>query len=206
MPESALLTVAYIAGAYLTGAIPTAYLIAKYLRGVDIRTAGSGNIGAVNTFRAAGAWPALTVLLLDTLKGAAIMALILTLDPEPKVAFGAALAVTLGHNFSIFMRFKGGKGVAVVFGLSFVIFPVLTGLALLTLPIAWLLSRSVVWSFLATFVVLNILIVATGQDANDVGLCFALSIVVIITHLWRNRIEVAESLRRLDFVRMGKIE
>ena len=202
MLDSALLT----AAAYFTGAIPTAYLVARYWRGVDIRAEGSGNVGAVNTFRAAGLWPGITVLLLDMAKGAAAMALILALDLEPEGAFAAALAVTLGHNFSIFLRFKGGKGVAVVFGLSLVIFPVLTALALITLPIAWRLSRSIVWSFLVTFLVLNILIVATGQDANDVGLCFTLSIVVVATHLWRNRIDVIEALRRMDFVGMGKIE
>ena len=202
MLDSALLTIA----AYFTGAIPTAYLVARYWRSVDIRAEGSGNVGAVNTFKAAGLWPGITVLLLDVAKGAAVMALILALELEPEGAFAAALAVTLGHNFSIFLRLKGGKGVAVVFGLSFVIFPVLTALALITLPIAWRLSRSIVWSFLATFVVLNALIVATGQDANDVGLCFTLSFVVVATHLWRNRIEVIEALRRKDFVGMGKIE
>ena len=202
MLESAFLT----AAAYLTGAIPTAYLVARYWRGVDIRTTGSGNVGAVNTFKAAGLRPGIAVLLLDIAKGAAVMALILALDLEPEGAFAAALAVTLGHNFSIFLRLKGGKGVAVVFGLSFVIFPVLTALALITLPIAWRLSRSIVWSFLAAFVVLNTLVVATGQDANDVGLCFMLSIVVVATHLWRNRIEVIEALRHMDFVGIGKIE
>ncbi len=202
MLDSALLT----AAAYLTGAIPTAYLVARYWRGVDIRTTGSGNVGAVNTFKAAGLRPGITVLLLDIAKGAAVMALILALDLEPEAAFAAALAVTLGHNFSIFLRLKGGKGVAVVFGLSFVIFPVLTALALITLPIAWRLSRSIVWSFLATFVVLNVLIVATGQDADDVGLCFTLSAVVIATHLWRNRTQVLSTLRRLDFAAMGEIE
>ena len=202
MLDSAFLTVA----AYLTGAIPTAYLVARYWRGVDIRATGSGNVGAVNTFKAAGLRPGIAVLLLDIAKGAAVMALILALDLEPEGAFAAALAVTLGHNFSIFLGFKGGKGVAVVFGLSFVIFPVLTALALITLPIAWRLSQSIVWSFLATFVVLNTLVVATGQDANDVGLCFMLSIVVIATHLWRNRIEVVDALRRKDFVGIGKIE
>ncbi len=202
MLDSVLLT----AAAYLVGAIPTAYLVARYWRGVDIRAVGSGNAGAVNTFKSAGLWPGVAVLLLDMAKGAAVMALILALDLEPEGAFAAALAVTLGHNFSILLRLKGGKGVAVVFGLSLVIFPIITALALITLPIAWRLSRSIVWSFLATFVVLNTLIVATGQDADDVGLCFTLSIIVVATHLWRNRIEVIEALRRRDFVGMGKIE
>lgn len=159
MLDSALLTVA----AYFTGAIPTAYLVARYWRGVDIRAEGSGNVGAVNTFKAAGLWPGITVLLLDVAKGAAVMALILALELEPEGAFAAALAVTLGHNFSIFLRLKGGKGVAVVFGLSLVIFPIITALALIALPIAWRLSRSIVWSFLATFVVLNTLIVANDR-------------------------------------------
>ena len=135
-----------------------------------------------------------------------MMAVILGFEFSPELATAAALAVTIGHNFSIFLRFGGGKGVAVVFGLSLVVFPILTVLSLIALPVSWLLTRSIVWSFLITFVVLNTLIIGTGQAAADVGLCLTLSLVVIATHLWRSRHEILALLKRRDLIGIGKIE
>jgi len=193
-------------GAYLLGAVPSALLISRYGSGIDIRAVGSGNVGAINTFKEVGVRAGILVLLADMAKGMLVMAVILGFDLEPEVAFTAALAVTIGHNFSLFLRFGGGKGVAVVFGLSLVVFPVLTVISLATLPIAWWTTRSIVWSFLITFVVLNALTAGTGQAAGDVGLCLTLSTVVIATHLWRNRDAILELLRRRDLIGIGKIE
>ncbi|NQW16998.1 MAG: glycerol-3-phosphate acyltransferase [Chloroflexi bacterium] len=193
-------------GAYLLGSIPIALLISRFGSGVDIRTLGNGNVGAVNTFKEVGTWSGVLVILGDTAKGALVMALILALNLGPESAFAAALAVTLGHNFSLFLRFAGGKGVAVVFGLSLVVFPILTVISLAALPISWLITRSIVWSFLITFVVLNALTIGTGQAASAVGLCLTLSLVVIITHLWRNRGEIVELLKSRDLIGIGKIE
>jgi glycerol-3-phosphate acyltransferase PlsY len=195
-----------IPAAYLPGAIPSALLIARFGSGIDIRAVGSGNVGAINTFKEVSVGAGLLVLLSDVIKGMLVMVAILAFDLAPEVAFSAALAVTIGHNFSVFLRFAGGKGFAVVFGLSLVVFPVLTVISLAALPVAWLISRSIVWSFLITFVVLNTLTVGTGQEAADVGLCLTLSLVVIATHLWRNRDAILEMLKRHDLIGIGKIE
>ena len=200
--EAALITL----GAYLLGAVPSALLIARFGSGIDIRAVGSKNVGAINTFKEVGVRAGILVLLADMAKGMLVMAVILAFDLTPEVAFAAAFAVTIGHNFSLFLRFAGGKGVAVVFGLSLVVFPVLTVISLAALPIAWFISRSIVWSFLITFVVLNALTVGTGQAASDVGLCLTLSVVVIVTHLWRNRDAILELLKRRDLIGIGKIE
>ncbi len=200
--ESALLTL----GAYLLGAVPSALLISRFGSGIDIRSVGSGNVGAINTFKEVGVRSGVLVLLADTAKGVLVMAVILGLDMEPEIAFAAAFAVTIGHNFSLFLRFAGGKGVAVVFGLSLVVFPVITIISLAALPIAWLITRSIVWSFLITFMVLNALTAGTGQAASDVGLCLTLSGVVIATHLWRSRHEVFTLLRKRDLIGIGKSE
>lgn len=100
-----------VAVAYLLGSIPFAYLAGRS-RGVDLRTIGSGNLGAANVFRALGKGMGIAVMAADIGKGVAavLIARAITDDPWPAIAAGAAVA---GHVFPVWMGFKGGKGVAV---------------------------------------------------------------------------------------------
>ncbi len=120
MPVIAYITVG-VAG-YLLGSIPTGFLVAK-ARGVDIRTVGSGNIGATNVFRALGKPAGIFVLAADGLKGWAAVVLLSRLavqlfapgaDPQMRewLAICAGLAAILGHNYTCWLYFKGGKGIA----------------------------------------------------------------------------------------------
>jgi len=127
---------------YLLGSIPTGYLVAK-ARGVDIRGVGSGNIGATNVLRALGKPAGAFVLLMDALKGALAcwLPLILLvklysqeaplgpLDLEP-VALASGLGAILGHNYTCWLRFKGGKGVATSAGVLLVLMPRAFGVCL----------------------------------------------------------------------------
>lgn len=192
--------------AYVLGSIPIAYILGKKFHGVDITQLGNQNVGTVNAWRELGWRTGIAVLILDMTKGAVIMALILVLSLSELVAFAMAMAVTLGHNFSIFLNFKGGKGAAVVLGLSFVILPALTLITMLVIPIAYYFVRNIMWSFLAALIVLNVLTIVTGQPAAQVGLCITLSLVVIATHVWRERRDFISAIQRLDFVRLGQIE
>ncbi|MES2202216.1 MAG: glycerol-3-phosphate acyltransferase, partial [candidate division FCPU426 bacterium] len=104
----------YLAACYLLGALPTGYLAGRALRGIDIRKEGSGNMGATNVFRVLGKGPGIAVLLIDVAKGAAAVALLprlIALPAEGWVLAGG-LAAVLGHNYTVFLNFKGGKGVA----------------------------------------------------------------------------------------------
>lgn len=103
--------------AYLAGSIPTGYLVAR-ARGIDIRSVGSGNIGATNVFRILGKGPGAFVLGMDALKGA-LAAWVLPLclageggDARMHAALVAGVCAVLGHNFTCWLRFKGGKGIA----------------------------------------------------------------------------------------------
>ena len=200
-----LTTAILIAAAYLLGAVPFAYLFGK-IKGKDVSKIGSRNIGALNAWRQLGWRIGSTVLILDTAKGAVVMAIILAMNLTENVALAMATAVTLGHNFSIFLKFNGGKGVAVVFGLSLVIFPLLTVLAVAVIPIAFYITRSLSWSFLAGFVALNALTIATNQPAAQVGLCIILSAIVVLTHLLRTRQDMIPAFKKLDLRSVGKIE
>jgi glycerol-3-phosphate acyltransferase PlsY len=108
--------------AYLLGSIPTGYLAAR-AKGVDIRKVGSGNIGATNVFRALGKAWGISVLLLDFAKGLGACLLVPSLakglvgaaradEGLISLALVAAVCVVLGHNFTVWLRFKGGKGIA----------------------------------------------------------------------------------------------
>src|SRR3954468_15758840 len=114
---TALVATLAVVVAYLIGAIPFAYLVVYWAKGIDIRTVGSGNVGATNVGRVLGFRYFLLVFALDVLKG-----LLPTLGIPRAVAaegFGVpalpvlvALATILGHNFPIYLKFRGGKGVA----------------------------------------------------------------------------------------------
>ena len=109
---------------YFIGSLPTGYLVARISRGVDIRTVGSGSIGATNVRRLMGQGWAVFVTLVDMLKGA--LALLLTVDSassDPWLLSLSALAAVLGHNYPVWLRFRGGKGVATTYGTMFFIWP-----------------------------------------------------------------------------------
>lgn len=118
-----LLRVAILAGAYLLGAVPFGLLVARRFAHVDVRQVGSGNIGATNVARAAGKKVAALVLLLDVVKGfvPTIIASAVLLDPWWTAAAG--FAAFLGHCFPVYLRFRGGKGVATALGVILALVP-----------------------------------------------------------------------------------
>ncbi len=126
---SPALSAAFVLAAYLLGSLPFSYWVA-HRRGVDVRRVGSGNVGATNVLRAAGPGAGATALVLDAMKGAAASLLGTWLDPGGRLAALAAGAVVLGHVFSVWLRFRGGKGVATGFGALVPLAPLASSIAL----------------------------------------------------------------------------
>jgi glycerol-3-phosphate acyltransferase PlsY len=111
--------------AYLLGAIPFGYLLTRFTTGKDVRTEGSGNIGATNVLRAAGRGAGVATLVLDLAKGyAAVWIAAILTDNSPGWMADAALAVMVGHAFPIFLGFKGGKAVATFTGAFLYLTPI----------------------------------------------------------------------------------
>ncbi len=109
---------------YLAGSIPFGVLLTRWLRGVDVRQQGSGNIGATNVTRVAGKKLGAVVLLLDALKGALPVALALQLLPgQPVLHVLVGLAAVLGHVYPVWLKLRGGKGVATALGVLLVLSP-----------------------------------------------------------------------------------
>ncbi len=110
---------------YLLGSIPTGLLVGKALGGIDIRRYGSGNIGATNTLRVLGPKASAIVLIADFAKGALPVMLVALLTDNEVYKILAALGALVGHNWSIYMGFQGGRGVATGVGGLIVVSPIL---------------------------------------------------------------------------------
>ena len=112
---------------YLSGSIPFAFIYGKVIKGIDIRQHGSGNIGATNVLRVFGTIPGIIVLLLDILKGflpVYLFKLLIILPSEYSyVPIAMGLCAILGHTFTVFLSFKGGKGVATAAGVCLALMP-----------------------------------------------------------------------------------
>ncbi|WP_312335103.1 glycerol-3-phosphate 1-O-acyltransferase PlsY [Anaerospora hongkongensis] len=114
--------------AYLIGSIPNGLIVGKYMCGVDIRQFGSKNIGATNAYRVLGPWPAFWVFLTDALKGVAGVMMGQWLDGSTIALLAGGIAAMAGHNWSIFLKFKGGRGVATGLGVIAVLVPKVTAI------------------------------------------------------------------------------
>lgn len=121
---------------YLLGSIPFGFLVGKYLKKIDIREHGSGNIGVANIFRVLGVWYAVLVLIGDCLKGfLAVYLAKWTFSTCPNICLLSGLFAIIGHNWSIFLKFKGGKGIATTYGVILSLYP---NIAILS-AIIWIL-------------------------------------------------------------------
>jgi glycerol-3-phosphate acyltransferase PlsY len=114
--------------AYLVGSVPFAFLLARR-RGVDLRVAGSGNVGATNVLRTTGVQRAVVAMSLDAVKGAVAVLVAERLTPAPSAAVAAGLASVIGHIYPVWLGFRGGKGVATAAGVFAILAPLAMALA-----------------------------------------------------------------------------
>jgi glycerol-3-phosphate acyltransferase PlsY len=122
---------------YLAGSLPFAFLLARRA-GIDVRVAGSGNVGAANVLRTTGTWRGIAVMALDVAKGSLAVILAWVTHAGVTLTAIAAAAAVVGHVYPVWLRFRGGKGVAVAAGVFAVLTPLATGVAFsLFLAIVW---------------------------------------------------------------------
>jgi acyl phosphate:glycerol-3-phosphate acyltransferase len=197
---------------YLLGSIPTGFLVAK-AKGVDIRSVGSGNIGATNVFRILGKGPGIFVLLADAVKGAvAVLAVrpltefgIQVLAPETASVLTqisgqvslveryashlwsnyrevTGICAILGHNYTCWLKFKGGKGIATTAGVFAALAPAAFGIALATWLVVFAASRYVSLASIVAAVALPLAVWFTGNGALLIGVSTALGALAIYKH------------------------
>jgi glycerol-3-phosphate acyltransferase PlsY len=126
---------------YLLGSIPTAYIVSRIRKGIDIRTVGSGNMGAANVMREIGTREGIFVGLIDIAKGAGAILIAQALNISELWVFGAGFAALGGHNFPVFAGFRGGKGSATVIGIFLVLAPLSMLVTLVIVAIPFFTTR-----------------------------------------------------------------
>ena len=182
--------------AYFIGSVPFAYVYGKYFRKIDIRQHGSGNVGATNVLRVFGKKAGIVVLLLDILKGyLPVMIAMHFVSPLPVLSEGFAEALPvlvgifaiLGHTFTVFLSFKGGKGVATSAGVFLALSPLTIACALLIFTIVVLITKYVsLGSMVAAvfLVITHLMIFLRSDSANPYIFYFAilLSLFIIYKH------------------------
>ena len=184
------LAISAVVLAYLIGSIPVAYIFGRVLKGLDIREHGSGNMGATNAFRVLGKGPGTIVLILDIIKGiipVTLVSNVFGLGDALSLAI-IAVAVVAGHNWPVFLGFKGGKGMAtslgVLIGLA-VQFQVLR-IILLLVTIIWvvlfLLFGFVSLASIAAAVVFPILMVAFFEPFPLIIMSIVLCVFIVFRH------------------------
>jgi|YelNatPaOPRAMG01_1025707.scaffolds.fasta_scaffold145709_2 glycerol-3-phosphate acyltransferase PlsY len=141
-----LLGVAGIVASYLLGSIPFAYIVTRLARGADIRKIDTGNVGAGAVFRQVGIWGGAATAIGDMAKGAAAVLIVRALGLPLPWVLGAGVAAWLGHMYPIYLKFKGGQGVATLIGIFLVLTPKAIGINLLLLGVALLLVRHLAMS------------------------------------------------------------
>jgi glycerol-3-phosphate acyltransferase PlsY len=152
-------------------------------------------VGALNTFNQAGPWAGIVVLLADAAKGVLAVGLPWLVGADYWVIFATTPLVVVGHNWPVFLNFQGGKGAATILGISLMMVPVLTIIsAAPSILLMWLL-RNVVLGAALGFVMVNILILVTGQQTDQVALCYFLTFLVSATYIVAHRRHIVESVR-----------
>ncbi len=180
-----------LVASYLLGGIPFGYLYARFVKGVDIRTIGSGNVGATNVARLypprAGILVFLIVFTMDAGKGYAAVELLAPLiKPAPAAEYVpvlAGLAAVLGHSFTPYLGFSGGKAVATTFGVFIALDPVATLVALGVFFVVYAITRAVGAGSVAFAVALPVAVFVHGEAHQSVGyLAVVLGILIVVRH------------------------
>lgn len=184
---------ALILVAYLLGSTPTSYLLARWAKGIDLHDWGSGNIGATNLYRAAGLGYAIPAGLVDIGKGFIPTWFFERLDgaESPDLALAYGVAAVLGHIFSVWLRFRGGKGVATGAGVYLALAPLAVGLTLGSWLLVVSALRIVSVASLTAATLLPLFVWATGHRF-DVTFWASLPLALLVW--WTHRSNVARLL------------
>jgi glycerol-3-phosphate acyltransferase PlsY len=172
---------------YIIGSIPNGLLIGKMLYDVDLRQFGSKNIGATNAFRTLGLWPAFWVFLTDATKGVIAVYLGSLLIGTPIALLVGGIAAVIGHNWSMFLRFTGGRGVATGLGVIAVLVPKITVVIFLIWAIIVYLTRYVSLASIVSAILVPIFMWFMGEQIEI--LCFGIVAALFVVGRHKPNIE-----------------
>ena len=177
------LSVLSIIIAYLLGSIPFAYIIGK-LRGLDVRKVGDRTVGTFNVFRHAGLGAGIATLVADVGKGALAIVVAKLLSVPELVVFGAGVAAVIGHNWPVFLHFRGGRGLAVVIGALLALLPIEMLIAAAISLLVLYATRNTIWFGVAMFIPLVLLSLLFRERVSLIIYSAALPCLAGLAHLW----------------------
>jgi len=191
---------------YLLGSIPSAYITTHLATGKDIRQMGGGNVGGQNVYREVGAWPALAVGIIDLGKGTAAVAIAYwLLDLSPVFVLLTGLAAVIGHNWMVWLKFSGGKGMGVTIGALSVLFPVYgywPGLPIFlgVILIPYVITRNIALSMCIALVCLPFITWLGTNSGTGIIMAVILGLVAGIKFLPTARASWAKAEGKGDFI------
>ena len=168
---------------YLLGSIPTAYIVSRVRKGIDIRTIGSGNMGGANVMREIGILEGVLVGLFDIAKGAGAILVAQALSVSELWIFGAGFAALVGHNFPVFTGFRGGRGSATVIGIFLVLAPTAALVAVTVVAIPFFATRKFAGAIIIGFALLPLVAWLLGGSLSLVHYALAIDLFMLIRNL-----------------------
>ena len=188
--------------AYLAGSVSPSYLLVRFKTGEDVRQTGSRNAGTLNTYHRLGIAGGLAVLAVDAGKGA-LAVLVPTFVGAPAwTIFATASLVLIGHNWPVWLQFRGGKGAAVLLGLSLALFPVVTAACLITMALVMIIFRNVVLGAAMGYVLVCIALIIVGTEWQMVLLSILLTILAGATYLFGFRRQISALIQDKQWRRL----
>ena len=176
-------SVVFILVAYLFGALPIGLLVGRMVKGIDVRDYGSGNIGASNVWRTMGPVWGIAVFLFDFCKGFFPTLLAGRMhEVSPWLPVLVGLAAILGHNFSPFLKFKGGKGVATSLGVVYGLSPIAAAVGFAVWGLCLLITRYISVSSMVAAVVTSLVLIGLNRDLPHVLFALLVAFFVVIKH------------------------
>ncbi len=169
--------------AYLIGSFPTAYLSGRLFKNIDIRTQGSGNVGGMNTYRTAGLLPGILTVLVDILKGMLAVLLALSLPLEQFTVLACGILVVLGHNYSLFLKFKGGKGLATTLGVFILISPVTIVFTVACAVLLSLILKDINTAFGSAALSIPVVLGFQYADWNWIFFGLIIAVIIVFKHI-----------------------
>jgi len=186
-----LLFILVLLAVYLIAAIPTGIVLARVMGYEDVRQKGSGNIGATNVYRVAGKLPGILTLLGDILKGLLpLLAIKLWLGTTDAQLGLAAVTAIVGHCYPVYLRFKGGKGVATALGILLVLAPLAVLLAAVVFVVTVVVSRYISLGSVLAALAAPLLVLLLGGSQAMVASSLAIGLLVV----WRHRSNIKRLL------------
>lgn len=177
--DSVISVVPYAILAYLIGSIPSGLIIGKLIFGTDVRQYGSKNIGATNTYRVLGLKAALPVFLCDAAKGMVGVALF---SGTPSTMILGGILAMIGHNWSIFLGFKGGRGVATGLGVLIMLSPIVSAICFALWAVIVYFTKLVSLGSIIAAAAVPILMFSFGESAWFIGFGGLAALFVIVRH------------------------